>query len=80
MTIYPGMPGNMATPQLHAQAGLSTATTINFNQVSLIGGTFPCGLIQVNVGGVVDPGTLELGIRLVPGMNRGYLTQSMQDM
>jgi len=61
--------------------GKITPSTVG-GTTRLKGGVFPCGLVRFKF---VNPDleasmALVLLVELVPGPNRGYLTQSMTDM
>lgn len=79
---YPGSLGNAPGLQIVDTVGVN-ANTIH-SQGSLRGDTFPCGLIKVGQGTLLgsNPVASDVGliVYLVPGPDRGYMTQNMQDM
>jgi hypothetical protein len=78
-TEYPGGGVQAPTAQIHDLSYI-TATSVG-GMTFLKGGMFPCGLIQINVQNTGDSGLdVALLVELVPGPNRGYLTQPMTDM
>lgn len=79
-TMYPGGQNNLTGMQIHAREKM-TGTTVG-NTTYLEGGTFPCGLIKIeidNFDGSLDMQP-EITIDLVPGTHRGYLAESMTEM
>ncbi len=79
-TMYPGGETNLPSLQVHSRE-LMTGTTVG-NQTYLNGGTFPCGLLRIDIlnydgAYLMAP---ELTIDLVPGTHRGYLCESMTEM
>jgi len=79
-TMYPGGETQMPGLQIVARE-LMTGTTVG-NQTYLKGGTFPCGLIRIDIENW--DGTFgmlpEITIDLVPGAHRGYLCEPMTEM
>jgi hypothetical protein len=83
---YPGGAGNANGLLFHDQMSI-TATTVSA-RTSASGGTFPCGLIRLNVDPGLGPVTVSgelvptawISVHLVPGKNRGYLADNMTDM
>lgn len=82
---YPGADGNFTTGQIVLWDGITS--TNNTGAVrKLHTGPFnaQCGLIQINNAVVADVGSVPLNVyavlTLVPGNERGYLTQKMQDV
>ena len=79
---YPGGAVNAPGLQIVDTVGVN-ANTIH-SQGSMRGDTFPCGLIKVGQGTLLgsDPIATDVGlvVYLVPGQDRGYMTQNMQDM
>lgn len=74
---YPGGAINAPTLELVHKSFLNAT---NFHQVRHLSGTnVPCGLLEFAVA-AESTGPVELIIHLVPGPERGYLTQKMQDM
>jgi hypothetical protein len=77
---YPGGPSNAPTLELVHEIffSASTLTTSNFVTKKQFSGTnLPCGLLEITNG--VDT-AIDVYLHLVPGPDRGYLTQKMQDM
>jgi len=76
---YPGGQTQGPTMQLHALADV-TATTIGA-QTRLKGGTFPCGLMRIDINNRVEAiAQYAFVIDLVPGTHRGYMCQPMTEM
>ncbi len=75
---YPGADVQAPLSQNHDAVAIS-ATTIGLT-TNLMGGSFPCGLIKLNVVATDGAFTPVLYVHLVPGASRGYLTQPMTDM
>jgi len=75
-TMYPGGANQLGALVFHDRMS-STGTTIS-GKVSAKGGTFPCGLIQMNYNPEMAQAVLQ--IHLVPGDHRGYLCEPMTDM
>ena len=73
-TMYPGGAANASGLTRHDTAFV-TNTTVG-GTTHLKGGSFPCGLMQIDTGDL--SGILQ--ISLVPGSHRGYLAESMVDM
>lgn len=82
--IYPGVgsgvPGETAgTSMVHDLASV-TATTIG-GITRMKGGSFPCGLIRLDVGNTSGSALqVRFLVELVPGTHRGYLAESMTEM
>jgi hypothetical protein len=79
-TMYPGGANQLSALQIHSRE-LMTGTTVG-NQTYLKGGSFPCGLIKIEIENYdgnyeMQP---ELVIDLVPGTHRGYLCEPMTEM
>jgi hypothetical protein len=77
---YPGGGLNAPTLELVHEIffSASTITTSNFVTKKQFSGTnLPCGLLEIQNG--VDT-AIDVYLHLVPGPDRGYLTQKMQDM
>ncbi len=80
---YPGGATNFPGLQMVDVASITNSAVLSTRQ--LRGDTFPCGLIKFEIdtaGGIpteVDADILVL-VYLVPGNDRGYMTQPMQDM
>ncbi len=74
-TEYPGGAGNAATLEIVHQTSL--VASVNSTSRHLSGTNVPCGLLQI-INDVDGP--IDLFVHLVPGEERGYLTQPMQDM
>lgn len=72
-TMYPGGQTQLPALQIH-DAGYFNAGT-NANKLTLEGGTFPCGLMEI-----VSSEACTILITLVPGSHRGYLAESMTEM
>jgi len=79
-TMYPGGANNLSALQIHSRE-LMTGTTVG-NQTYLKGGSFPCGLLKIEIENYDPTYTMqpELVIDLVPGGHRGYLCESMTEM
>jgi len=79
-TMYPGGANNLSALQIHSRE-LMTGTTVG-NQTYLKGGSFPCGLIKIEIENYDSTYKMqpELVIDLVPGTHRGYLCESMTEM
>jgi len=75
-TMYPGGANQLGSLVFHDRMS-STGTTIS-GKVSGKGGTFPCGLIQLNYNAEMAQSVLQ--VHLVPGDHRGYLCEPMTDM
>lgn len=80
---YPGSENQFPNLMLHDMIDI-TATTVGGHSV-MKGGVFPCGLIKVfkeqSAAGEDSPdNVLDILVHLVPGKNRGYLAEPMQDM
>ena len=75
-TMYPGGQNQLGALVFHDRMS-STGTTIS-GKVSAKGGTFPCGLIQLNYNSEMALSILQ--VHLVPGNHRGYLCEPMTDM
>ena len=79
-TMYPGGVNQLDGLQLHSLENI-TGTTVG-GVTYLKGGSFPCGLIRIDV--FNNNGTLDmlnmLQIDLVPGTHRGYLAEPMTEM
>lgn len=72
---YPGGAANAAGMEFFDVTHFTVTTVSQKNK--MIGTNFPCGLIKLT--STVDAAITVL-VHLVPGNNRGYLTQNMQDM
>ena len=73
---YPG--ADVQSPILHPFDLMKISAT-SIGSISSISGTnFPCGLIKIVSS--ADTGSFTLQVSLVPGPNRGYLTQPMTEM
>lgn len=79
-TMYPGGANNLSALQIHSRE-LMTGTTVG-NQTYLKGGSFPCGLLKIEIENYDPTYTMqpELVIDLVPGGHRGYLCEPMTEM
>ncbi len=83
---YPGGKTNVNGLVFHDQMSI-TSTTVSA-RTSAAGGTFPCGLIRLNVDPGLGPVSVEgelvptawISVHLVPGKHRGYLAESMVEM
>ena len=78
---YPGGETNFAGLQIVDVASITPSHVLSTRQLK--GDTFPCGLIKFDidtVAGVVADDDIIVIVYLVPGADRGYLTQPMQDM
>jgi len=74
-TMYPG--GEIQLPALRIHdAGYFNAGP-NANKITLEGGSFPCGLVNINN---ASQDNLSMILTLVPGTHRGYLAESMTEM
>ena len=74
--LYPGQPTNGGSGEV-VDSCIFTSTTIAAKQ-SARGGEFPCGLIRLDCAGISS--NLTIYVDLVPGPQRGYLTQPMTEM
>jgi hypothetical protein len=76
---YPGGQIQGPTMQLHALADV-TATTVGA-QTRLKGGTFPCGLMRIDLNNRTE-GTASYAfvVDMVPGSHRGYMCEPMTEM
>ena len=72
-TMYPGGANNMADLQLH-DIERFTSTTIG-GKITMKGGNFGCGLIAIKTENIDT--SITMVVDLVPGHQRGYLTESM---
>lgn len=72
---YPGGATNGASLEFFDITHFTTTTVSQKNK--MIGTNFPCGLIKLDSN--ID-GAITVLVHLVPGKERGYLTQDMQDM
>lgn len=78
-TMYPGGQTNLPALQIHDYEFI-TSTTIG-GTTMFKGGTFPCGLIEIDAKNDSDSDqTLLIQIDLVLGNHRGYLCESMTEM
>ncbi len=79
-TMYPGGANQLSGLQIH-DSDYITGTTIG-GTTRLQGGVFPCGLVRFVVlnSDEATPLSWTLQVKMVPGMHRGYLAESMQDM
>jgi hypothetical protein len=79
---YPGGVLNAPEPQVVDTTAV-TARTLT-DTAMLKGDTFPCGLVRVtnitDAGSAVSANKIGLLMYLVPGKDKGYMTQNMQDM
>ena len=75
-TMYPGGANQLGGLVFHDRM-TSTTTTIS-GKLHAKGGTFPCGLIQLNYAPEMAQSILQ--VHLVPGNHRGYLCEPMTDM
>jgi hypothetical protein len=76
---YPGADVQSPDLQIHDFSYITT-TTIG-GSTRLNGGAFPCGLVRIELHNTSEATMLSsLIVELVPGPNRGYLTQSMTEM
>jgi len=75
-TMYPGGANQLNGLVFHDRMS-STTTTIS-GKLHAKGGTFPCGLIQLNYAPEMTQSILQ--VHLVPGNHRGYLCEPMTDM
>ena len=75
-TMYPGGENQLGGLVFHDRMSV-TATTIS-NKLAAKGGTFPCGLIQLNYAPEMSQSILQ--VHLVPGEHRGYMCESMTEM
>ena len=79
-TMYPGGPNQLNGLQMHSIENI-TGTTVG-GVTYLRGGSFPCGLIRIDVfnNSQINEMLNILQIDLVPGTHRGYLAESMTEM
>ncbi len=77
---YPGGETNFPGLQTVDIVSMTPQAVLATRQLS--GDTFPCGLIKINIDTVTGGSDDDIGVlvHLVPGADRGYLTQPMQDM
>jgi hypothetical protein len=79
-TMYPGGENQLTGLQMHSIENITGSTVGGVTY--LRGGTFPCGLIRIDV--FNNDQTYQmlnmLQIDLVPGTHRGYLAESMTEM
>ncbi len=80
---YPGSENQFPNLMLHDMVDI-TGTTVGGHS-TMKGGVFPCGLIKVfkeqpAAGEDAPNNVLDILIHLIPGKNRGYLAEPMQDM
>lgn len=79
-TMYPGGANQLSGTHIHAIEPISGSTVGGVTYIK--GGTFPCGLIRIDV--YNNDQALELNtqlqIDLVPGTHRGYLAERMTEM
>ncbi len=79
VTMYPGGETNAPTLQVHDTETI-TSTTIG-GMTRIQGGSFPCGLIKIEVAGLSQNDlTFGIQLELVPGEHRGYLCEPMTEM
>jgi hypothetical protein len=74
-TMYPGGANQAEGLEIH-DVGVISPTTIG-GMTTLKGGNFPCGLIEITCSVEMAPIVI---INLIPGFERGYLAEPMQDM
>ncbi len=80
-TMYPGGVNQMSGLEWHDSGVIySTSATTNVGFSRIKGGNFPCGLIKVVWTPVEGVSNLVLQVDLIPGFERGYLAEPMQDM
>jgi hypothetical protein len=78
-TMYPGGANQMPGLQIHDEALITTTTVGGITYLK--GGNFPCGLIRLDLlRTAAESGNYLIQIEMIPGMHRGYLAESMQDM
>ena len=78
---YPGGPTNMPGLQTHDVAQVvSYGAPTDVGTQYCKGGSFPCGLIRVSYSPTGNSSALGILIDLVPGNQRGYMTESMMEM
>ena len=78
-TMYPGGETQAPTLLVHDTETI-TSTTIG-GKTTIQGGTFPCGLIRLDIGGLSEEDiTFGIQVDLVPGSHRGYLCEPMTEM
>lgn len=74
-TMYPG--GQTQLPKMRVVGASYFNAGTNANKVTIEGGSFPCGLVQID--NLTDD-SLSMILHLVPGSHRGYLAEPMTDM
>ncbi len=80
-TMYPGGANQMSGLEWHDIGHIyQTSATTNIGFTRIKGGNFPCGLIKVRWHPTEGNANLVLQIDLIPGFERGYLAEPMQDM
>lgn len=72
---YPG--GALNAPTLELVHETALTATVNSTSRKLSGTNVPCGLLSITS---TVPSAIDFWIHLIPGPDRGYLTQPMQDM
>lgn len=75
---YPGGETNIPGCEIVGYSFLNNGSQTGIGQSSIGGTNFPCGLIRLD--SALSGGFVNVQVRLVPGMHRGYLAESMQDM
>ncbi len=81
-TMYPGGANQMSGLEWHDVSHIYlTSASTNIGITRIKGGYLPCGLIKIRwhpIGEGTDP--LIIQIDMIPGFERGYLAEPMQDM
>ncbi len=77
-TMYPGGANQLGSLELH-DFELITASTIG-GTTRMKGGSFPCGLIEIQTFGFEEGSSITMQINLIPGSHRGYLCEPMTEM
>jgi hypothetical protein len=79
-TMYPGGANQLDGLQMHSIENITGSTVGGVTY--LRGGTFPCGLIRIDIfnNSQINELLNVLQIDLVPGTHRGYLAESMTEM
>ncbi len=79
VTMYPGGANNLPGLEVHDLEKITSTTIGGITRIK--GGTFPCGLIKLEMGDSLNNNlTFGIQVDLVPGMHRGYLCEPMTDM
>jgi len=78
-TMYPGGQFQLGGLMVHDESLITTTTVGGITRLK--GGNFPCGLIRLDLSRTAaETGNYLIQIEMIPGMHRGYMAESMQDM